>query len=149
MENQTSSSATSVKTGADNEGELFEIVNEANEPTYLAPRKRAHREGLPHRATHIFLFHDETGDVLLQRRSFKKNIGPGKWDLSCAEHNAPSETYIQCAVRGLKEELGVSMKENRLQEVREVFLNRAVYREGFVDCEYIGTFYGVIRSSDG
>jgi hypothetical protein len=37
----------------------------------------------------------------------RKQIGPGLWDLSLAEHNEPGESYHDAAVRGLRQELGV------------------------------------------
>lgn len=125
---------------ADNESELFEVVNAQNEPIELALRSRVHREGLAHRATHVFLFQPSTGDLLLQRRSPHKKIAAGLWDLSCAEHNSPGETYCQAAVRGLNEELGIDMDEKNLKQARPVFFHRAVYADDFVECEHIGTF---------
>jgi isopentenyl-diphosphate delta-isomerase len=72
----------------------------------LVQRSRVHREGLWHRATSVFLFRSD-GRLLVQRRSAHKDICPGLWDLSVAEHLQPGESYEQGAVRGLREELGV------------------------------------------
>jgi isopentenyldiphosphate isomerase len=36
-----------------------------------------------------------------------KDICPNLWDLSCAEHLKPGESYHDAAVRGLSEELGI------------------------------------------
>jgi isopentenyl-diphosphate delta-isomerase len=43
----------------------------------------------------------------MQRRSLKKRIGPGQWDLSVAEHLAVGEGFADGARRGLGEELGL------------------------------------------
>ena len=47
--------------------------------------------------------------VLLQKRSETKKIGRLQWDLSLAEHLTPGETFREAVVRGLREELGVSL----------------------------------------
>lgn len=49
--------------------------------------------------------------VLLQRRSEKKKIGRLQWDLSLAEHLTPGESFREAAVRGLREELGLSLED--------------------------------------
>lgn len=40
------------------------------------------------------------GQLLVQRRSPHKRIGPGQWDLSVAEHLQPGESYLQVRVVG-------------------------------------------------
>ena len=90
----------------DNE-ELFEIFTEAGEPLGTAPRSRVHREGLWHKSAQVFLF-DSQGSLYLQRRVDDKDVCPGLWDQSAAEHLTPGETYLEGALRGLKEELDVS-----------------------------------------
>lgn len=86
--------------------EQFEIIDERGTPLGLAPRSRAHREGLWHRAVHVFVFRSD-GRLLIQRRQLDKDICPGAWDLSAAEHLKPGEGYLEGAMRGLREELGV------------------------------------------
>lgn len=44
----------------------------------------------------------------MQQRQHGKDVCPGLWDLSAAEHLKPSETYEEGALRGLQEELGVA-----------------------------------------
>jgi len=86
--------------------EQFEIFDAAGNALGMAPRSRVHREGLWHRAANIFLFRSD-GRLLMQRRHETKDVGPGAWDLSVAEHLRPGESYEQGATRGLREELGV------------------------------------------
>jgi isopentenyldiphosphate isomerase len=69
-------------------------------------RSRVHREGLWHRVANVFLFRSD-GRLILQRRHGEKDVCPGLWDLSIAEHLKPGETYSQGAARGLREELGI------------------------------------------
>ena len=71
-----------------------------------APRSRVHAEGLWHKSVNVFLF-DGAGRLWIQRRSPGKDICPGCWDLSVAEHLAPGESWEAGALRGLAEELSV------------------------------------------
>lgn len=86
--------------------ELFETFDADGNATGIAPRSRVHREGLWHRAANVFLFRSD-GRLLVQRRQWTKDVCPGAWDLSVAEHLKPGETYEEGAARGLREELGV------------------------------------------
>lgn len=86
--------------------ELFETFDSGGNPTGLVPRSRVHREGHWHRAANVFLFRSD-GRLLLQLRRANKDVWPGAWDLSAAEHLKPGESYLQGALRGLREELGV------------------------------------------
>lgn len=83
---------------ADKEEE-FEIVNEEDAVVGRAPRSRAHAEGLLHRAVYCWVF-DTAGNVLIQKRSAEKKIGPSQWDLSVAEHLQPGETYREVRAVG-------------------------------------------------
>ncbi len=86
--------------------EPFEIFDEEGRLSGVAPRSLVHRRGLWHRAVNVFLFRKD-GRLIIQRRQWSKDVCPGKWDLSVAEHLKPGETYEQGAFRGLQEELGV------------------------------------------
>ena len=86
--------------------EQFDIFDEVGNPLGVASRSSAHREGLWHRAANVFLFMPN-GNLLIQRRQFDKDIWPGVWDLSAAEHLRVGETFEEGALRGLREELGV------------------------------------------
>lgn len=86
--------------------EAFETYDAEGRRAALAPRSRVHREGLWHKAASVFLFRPD-GRLIVQRRSARKDVCPGAWDLSAAEHLQPGETYEQGAARGLREELGV------------------------------------------
>jgi len=87
--------------------ELFETFDEAGRPTGLAPRDRVHATGLWHRSAHVFLF-DPDGALYIQQRAAGKDLFPGRWDFSVGEHLQPGESYLAAALRGLREELGVS-----------------------------------------
>ncbi|MFN0068019.1 MAG: NUDIX hydrolase [Limisphaerales bacterium] len=90
--------------------EIFDVVNERDEVTGRAPRGEVHRRGLRHRAVHVLVYNGR-GEVFLQKRSMLKDCHPGTWDSSAAGHLDTGEEYDACAVRELREELGVTPAE--------------------------------------
>ena len=61
-----------------------------------------------HRAVHVLVF-NARGEVFLQKRSLKKDTFPGAWDSSASGHVDSGEEYDACAVRELREELGLTI----------------------------------------
>jgi len=88
--------------------EIFDIVNERDEVIGRLPRAQVHREGQRHRAVHVLVF-NARGDIFLQKRAMSKDTFPGAWDSSASGHVDSGEDYDQCAVRELKEELGLAL----------------------------------------
>ncbi|TAK90860.1 MAG: NUDIX domain-containing protein [Verrucomicrobia bacterium] len=90
--------------------EIFDVVNERDEVVGLAPRKEVHARGLLHRAVHVLVF-NECGKIFLQKRSLTKDKSPGLWDSSASGHVDSGEDYDTCAVRELREEIGMSVAQ--------------------------------------
>lgn len=90
--------------------EIFDIVDERDEVVGRRPRSEVHRLGLQHRAVHVLVF-NARGELFLQKRSMQKDCFPGAWDSSAAGHLDAGESYDDCAVRELREELGLSVAE--------------------------------------
>jgi isopentenyldiphosphate isomerase len=88
--------------------EIFDIVNERDEVIGQAPRKEVHATGLWHRAVHVLVF-NARGEVFLQKRSMLKDTAKGKWDSSASGHLDSGEDYDACAVREVREELGLDL----------------------------------------
>ena len=86
--------------------EIFDVVNEADEVIGRQTRAEVHRLGLKHRAVHILVF-NARGEVFLQKRSLTKDTFPGAWDSSASGHLDCGEFYDQCALRELREEIGL------------------------------------------
>lgn len=86
--------------------ELLAVVDADDNIIDRRPRSEIHARGLRHRAVHILVF-NENSQVLLQKRSLKKDLNKGLWDTSAAGHVDDGETYDICAPRELKEELGI------------------------------------------
>ena len=90
--------------------EIFDVVNERDEVIAQRPRSEVHRLGLLHRAAHILVFNGR-GQVFLQKRSLSKDRQPGLWDSSASGHLDTGETYDACAVRELREEIGLRLAQ--------------------------------------
>jgi len=88
--------------------EIFDVVNERDEVVGRQPRSEVHRLGLMHRAAHVLVF-NAAGQIFLQKRSLKKDRQPGVWDSSASGHVDAGEDYDACAVRELREEIGLEM----------------------------------------
>jgi isopentenyldiphosphate isomerase len=98
--------------------EIFDIVNEKDEVVGQLARKLVHRDGHRHRAVHVLVFGSD-GRLFLQKRSMAKDTFPGAWDSSASGHLDSGEGYDACAVRELREEIGlvVSKPPQRLFKI--------------------------------
>ncbi len=90
--------------------EILSVVNEADQVVGKARRGDIHQQGLMHRSVHLLIL-NRTGDVLLQKRSMLKDCCPGYWDSSAAGHVEAGESYDQCVMREVTEELGITLKQ--------------------------------------
>lgn len=90
--------------------EIFDVVNERDEVVGQATRDAVHARGLMHRAVHILVFNTR-GEVFLQKRSLSKDRSPGLWDSSASGHVDSGEDYDACALRELREEIGLVRSE--------------------------------------
>lgn len=108
--------------------ELIDIYNENNEPLNIKTTKsEAHKKGLWHRASHIWIYNSR-GKILLQLRAKNKKLYPNMWDISVAGHVKSGEEPIISALREIKEEIGLSVKQENLEffKIRKV---KAVYKK--------------------
>lgn len=65
-----------------------------------------HHRGLKHKAVSVFVM--DRDRVLIQRRALSKYHTPGLWANTCCTHPDWDEDAGVCAVRRLKEELGIT-----------------------------------------
>lgn len=86
--------------------EYLDIINEQDEVIDKDTRKKVHELGLWHRGVHVFLFNQQ-GEMLIQKRSADRTSSPLLLDCSVSEHVQSGESYLDAAIRGLKEELGI------------------------------------------
>lgn len=95
--------------------ELIDVLNEDGTKTgEIETRKHVHKNGLWHKVIVVAII-DKDGHLLMQKRSKKKNTNPGKWDVSVAGHVSAGQTSIEAAIREVKEEIGISLKEDDLK----------------------------------
>ena len=115
--------------------EYFDIVDENDLVIGKAPRSECHSNpNLTHRGVFVIPVNKKE-EILISKRSMKKDTNPGKWEL-LAEHNKLGESYYNAAVRGVREELGIStipvkitkikISSNRETEFDEIFLCRII-----------------------
>jgi len=90
--------------------EIFDVVNDRDEVIDRRPRSEVHRLKLNHRAVHVLVF-NRRGDLLLQKRSMRKDCFPGTWDSSASGHLDCGEAYDACAVREVREEIGLRVEK--------------------------------------
>ena len=80
--------------------EMLDLVNEQGAPIGRAvPRSEAHRLGLRHRTSHVWLVRRKNGvlEVLLQKRSDEKDSFPGCYDISSAGHIPAGQGFVDSA----------------------------------------------------
>ena len=94
---------------AQNQDEIFDVVDDNDQVIRQATRGEVHREGLLHRAVHVIVT-NSAGELLMQKRSMKKDAAPGKWTSSCSGHVDSGEDYDESAMRELGEELAIFIK---------------------------------------
>jgi 16S rRNA (adenine1518-N6/adenine1519-N6)-dimethyltransferase len=95
-----------------NQDELLQIVDEFDRPIGGRDRATIHRNQQLHRAVHVMIC-NQKNELFLQRRSYHKDQFPGCWDSSASGHVDVDESYDDCAVRELWEELGIKTSLER------------------------------------
>ena len=86
--------------------ELLDIVNDEDVVIDQQMRSTVHQLGLQHRGAHVFLF-TQDGKMLVQKRSADRVASPSMLDCTVSEHVKAGESYLEAAIRGMKEEMGV------------------------------------------
>ncbi len=106
----------------------------------LAPFDKlvAHLQGLRHKAVSVFVLDGDK--VLIQRRAMGKYHTPGLWANTCCTHPHWDEAPADCAVRRLREELGI-------KGLTPAFANQVEYRAdvggGMTEHEVVDIFTAV------
>ncbi|MFZ2199757.1 MAG: isopentenyl-diphosphate Delta-isomerase [Microgenomates group bacterium] len=80
----------------------------------------AHRDpGLKHRAFSLQLYRKVNGktELLLQQRAEAKPVFPFYWANTCCYNLAPGDEYVSSATRRAREEMGVEVEIETLQEL--------------------------------
>ncbi|WP_107481387.1 NUDIX domain-containing protein [Streptomyces malaysiense] len=99
--------------------ELVERVDDQDRVLGVVSRRRAVREGWPHRVA-ATVCRDERGRILVHRRSARLSRFPGLHEVVVGGAVGVGESYEQAAARELAEELGIHV----LPRLLFTFLNR-------------------------
>lgn len=126
--------------------EMFDVVDEDGNPTgEIVDRKTAHREGIRHRTSHIWLLrrNNEKLEILLQKRSKNKDSHPGCYDISSAGHIHAGCDFKESALRELSEELGVLAQSDdliyvgKINTYRETMPHGEIFKDNQVSAVFI------------
>jgi isopentenyldiphosphate isomerase len=85
--------------------EYSDIVNEEDQIIGRGTRDKIHQDYLIHRGVHVLVLNSQ-GEILVQKRSIKKDYYPGFFDASVGAQVLSGESYEEAAIRETKEELG-------------------------------------------
>lgn len=111
--------------------------------TVAMDKLEVHRRGVRHPAVSVFVL-DHTGRVLIQRRALAKYHTPGLWANTCCTHPHWGEAPQICAIRRLREELGIDGLTLRPVGTVEY---RADVGNGLTEHEVVSIFAGIAPES--
>lgn len=115
--------------------ELIDVLTSDGKPTgKTALKSEVHKKGLYHATVHVWLYTDNQ-KVLLQKRASVKKVFPNLWDVSVAGHIGAGEKVETAAVREVKEEIGLSIKESDLLKIG-LRKDEIVHSNGILDNEF-------------
>lgn len=103
------------------------LVDNKDNQVGLAEKMLVHQSGMLHRAFSIFVFrkHQDSLQLLLQKRHSDKYHSGGLWTNSCCGHPSNGETIVSAAKRRLTEELGIHIDLD--------YLNYFIYKHTFIN----------------
>jgi isopentenyldiphosphate isomerase len=120
---------------ADKDDELLDLVDEKNRVIGRVLRGKVHgNPSLHHRSVHVFV-RNAAGDLFLQKRSWDKQIQPGKWDTSVGGHVEAGQSYEDAARKEAAEELGITPEDASPMR----FSHEYVWKSD-VETEHVRTF---------
>ena len=103
--------------------EQLYIINENGTVLGLTDRNIVHQNGLLHLAVQCWLI-NETGEILIQRRSATKDKSAGKWDVSfgghCTQTNNKNDILLSNVIKEGQEELGLNLSEKDIVKLGEI-----------------------------
>lgn len=116
--------------------EMIDVLDENGVKTgEVVTRKEVHKKGLWHRVVVVTII-DNSNQILMQQRSYQKDLEPGKWDVSAAGHISSGESSVEAAIKEVHEELGIEVSSNNLvffltyqdvKLIREDYIEKQIY----------------------
>jgi 8-oxo-dGTP pyrophosphatase MutT (NUDIX family) len=99
------------------EDELLDLVNSNDEPIGTIWRSQYDKlveEKLGYIRAAEMLIQNDKGQLWIPKRTAHKRVAPNGLDYSMGGHVSSGETYLQSALREIKEELSLELTENDL-----------------------------------
>jgi isopentenyldiphosphate isomerase len=90
------------------QAELVDVVDEHDAVIATVPRSVMRCDRLLHRAVYVIVF-DPQGRLLIHRRSDRKDIWPGWWDIAIGGVVSAGESWEQAVRREVAEEIGIEI----------------------------------------
>ncbi|MFH1399699.1 MAG: NUDIX domain-containing protein [Candidatus Woesearchaeota archaeon] len=87
--------------------EIMDLVDNNDKVVGSAARHVIKESNLLHRGVAVLVFNSK-GELFVHKRTMKKEILPGYFDLLCAGGVLSGETYLEAAKRELSEEIGIA-----------------------------------------
>lgn len=100
----------------------------------VKPRDEIHKDGDWHQSVHVWLMKEK--EILVQKRSTKKESYPGCYDATVAGHVISGEDILEAAKRECEEEIGVVVKKKEFIELDVLRLCINHNNRGFVSNEF-------------
>lgn len=104
--------------------DIFDVKGGKTSRTII--RGQPLKEGEYHLVTHVFIINNKK-EFLIQKRSMKKNLWPGRWDVT-AGAVVSGEDSLTGAIREIKEELGIILVPEKFS-----FITRLQGKDCFID----------------
>ena len=115
------------------EHEMINEYNKRGEKIGVIDKAIAHKEGLLHKAVHVWII-NSNNEILIQLRCADKSIYPNTWDCSFAGHIGEGETSIDAVIREGKEEVGIDVDLDKLEYI--LTHKESVVYEEFISNEF-------------
>lgn len=115
--------------------EKIDILTPTGELTGdTALKSEVHKRGWFHQTIHVW-FYTDTKKILLQKRASIKKVFPNYWDVSVAGHISAGERIEFAAIREVKEEIGIDIKESDLKKIG-LRKDKIAHPNGILDNEF-------------
>ncbi len=125
--------------------EYFDVLNEnGNKTGKTKLRNEVHRDGDWHAAAHIWIINSKK-ELLIQKRSPKKDTHPNYWDISAAGHISAGDEPVPSAIREIKEELGLDIKP---AELEQIYIYKQKYSENGINNNQLNYVYLLKKDVD-
>lgn len=112
-----------------------------------ATREQVHTEGLLHQVAHVWMFQPDGKDtfIFFQKRSLKRELYPGKYDLIQTTHFDPDESYEEGIIRSMDHYLGIRISKQDIVHVGSI--RQKIDRDNYHDNALVQTFIIAIKKA--